>query len=439
MSTVQRKLEVQVLSAARSSREQMKLAIKQLNGYVFSDAALQWIWDNGKKAWTKGELFRFGSLEGQARTEPEAHQEVILEAVLEVFKTTPTPTIGTDIDSLQHYHRNDALAKGMDRATKAMIRGDLDGAQQIMARSAQQASKSSGIEVVPIIDFNDWDGLDANAGIRTGLVTYDEVSMGGPSRGDLGIIFGVTGMGKSILATNFGYNAFKHRKRVLHIDTENGKQECRSRYLARAKRVPSRLLTRRGLTHSVEFEQWAESQRDRVHQHLRLLPIGVDSTTMDDVKGKIQELCDEGWVPDVVIFDTPDQTIWGGSMDNMGAVAMKRYETCKGWAQHFNVAMWVVTQAKQEAEGKIATNKHVAWGYDKMRLADSVITINPGLDDKGQPLPEKMMGNKRSAFVSKARKYTGRFIVPLTTDFATAYIAEDLDGDSAEEREGEVE
>lgn len=444
MSTVQRKLEVQLLAAARTSRDSMKLIAKQLNGYQFSDPSLQWIWENAKKSWSKGEHARFGSLEGQARAEPEEYQDAILEVLVEVWKAEPSSTIQTDIETLNGYQRNDELSKGIDRATKALIRGDLDGAASILGRSAAAGSKTNGLQIEHIIDFEDWGNELTNYGIRTGLQTYDEVTMGGPARGDMNVIFGVTGMGKSILATNFGYNAFKHNHRALHIDTENGKPECRSRYVARAKRVPTKMLSRRGLNYSEEFHEWARAQQERIHKHLRLLPIGVDMTSMEEVKAAIQEQADDGWVPDVVIFDTPDQTAWKGSMDNMGAIAMKRYETVKGWAQHFNAVFWVVTQAKQDAEGKIATNKNVAWGYDKMRLADSVITINPGLDEKGHPLPERIMGNKRSAFVSKARKSAGRFIIPLTTDFATAYIAEDLDrqvptGDDAGAVEGEVD
>lgn len=427
--SVQRGLEIGVIAAALKSRQRMTEVVKKLNGYQFSDQVLGWIWEKARASHTKGELIGLTSLEGLALTEPENVQDTIMEGLVEVWKAKPSNAPLTDIDVLNNYHRQDALVQGMDRATKALARGDVDGAGALLGRLASDTAPPSELEVKSVLDFDDWNEADSIRGIETGLRTYDEITMGGPRPGDVGLIFGVTGMGKSILATNFGYSAFKHRRRTLHIDSENGLQETRVRYVARATRHPSRALTRRGLNYSDDFRRWAENNTKRIHDYLRILHIGVDQATMPEVETKIAELTADGWNPEQIIFDSPDHVVWKGSMDNAGMVAKSQYAAVKSIGQRYGAVIWAVTQAKQEAEGKIATNKHAAWGYDKSRLADSVLTINPGLDEKGRPMSEKEMGDSRCLFVSKARKTSGRFIIPLTTDFATAYITEQLEGD----------
>lgn len=426
----QRDLEVSILAGALRVKGAMTVATKLLNGYEFSDDGLGWIWQHARTAQSKGESLRLESLEAKALAEPDNVQDAITEVIIEVWKAKPSPSPKTDIETLKTYHRQDSIVKAMDRATKAVARGDVDGAGAMLARAGSEATATdNGLEVKAVLDFDEWNEASAGSGIETGLRTFDEITMGGPRAGDVGIIMGVTGMGKSQLGTNFGYNAFKRRRRVLHIDSENGIQETRVRYIARATRLPARALTRRGLDYSPDFKLWASRNNKRIHDYLRILHIGVEQASMDEVEAKIAELCQDGWAPELIIFDTPDHVVWSGSMDNAGLIAKAQYTKVKSLAQRYNAVMWAIIQAKAEAEGKIATNKHTAWGYDKVRLADIMLTINPGLDDNGNPLSEKEMGDRRCLFVSKARKSSARFIIPLTTDFATAYITEELAGD----------
>lgn len=427
---VQRDLELSILAGVLRVKGGMATTSKLLNGYQFSDDGLAWIWQHAKTAHAKGESLRLESLEGKALAEPEKVQDAIIEVILEVWKAKPSPTPKTDIDTLKTYHKQDSLVKAMDRAAKAVNRGDVDGAGALLARAGSEATATdSGLEVKAVLDFDEWNEASAGLGIETGLRTFDEITLGGPRPGDVGIIMGVTGMGKSELCLNFGYNGFKHKRRVLHIDSENGLQETRVRYIARATRLPARALTRRGLDYSQDFKAWATRNHKRIHDYLRILHIGVEQASMDEVEAKIASLCADGWAPEMIMFDSPDHVVWSGSMDNAGMIAKTQYAKVKSLGQRYNAVMWATIQAQAAAEGKIATNKHAAWGYDKARLADIVFSINPGLDENGNPLSEKEMGDKRCLFVSKARKSPARFIIPLKTDFATAYITEELDGD----------
>ena len=426
MSNHQRTLEISLLAAAKASRQDGEKIAKALNGYKFTQQTHTWIWEGMRAIQTKGEPVRLASMRAMVRTEAVNAHEPLDESLLEIWQAKPSESPLIDAATLCKFQRSDKIAKGMDRAVKAHLAGDLDGTSQILETLANDTRETSNLSFSSLIDFDEWDKpQEAHAGILTGIRTYDDVTMGGVNRGDLGVIFGNTNMGKSLLVVNIGYAAIKHGKRVLHIDSENGIDLVKWRYIARIIRKPTNLLKRRQGRGVDGFREWAERHQARFNDSIRFCNIGVDQTPLEELDARIFSEIADGWQPDVIIFDTPDQCVLKTQLDNAGMIAKIQYSKCKSIVQRANAAGWTVTQAKAESEGKIATNKNVAWGYDKARLATTVLTINPGLDDQGNPLSERSMGTKRSLFVAKARNAQARFVLPLRTDFATAYIAED--------------
>jgi KaiC/GvpD/RAD55 family RecA-like ATPase len=426
MSEHQRILEVQMLSYARRTRAAMELAVKELEQYEFTEQVLRWIWEKFRSGWKKGELPRIEHINAQINIEPLEAHEPLMEAVLEVWKAAPSTSPLSDCSLLRHYHRHDRMTRGMDKAVKAMSRGDLDNARDVMAALAQETSTAMGLKVETLLDLEDWDRpAEGYGGIPTGIATYDEVTLGGANRGDLGVVLGNTGMGKSLLVTNIGWTGIKHNLRVLHLDSENGMDRVKARYISRALRVPSNPLLRRRISDDVRA--WMQRQSERINSLLKLVNIMVDTTSLDELDAKIFEIISTGWKPDIIITDSPDHCVVASKSDNAGMIAQMKYARMKSIAQRADAVHWTVTQAKAESEGKIVTNKHIAWGYDKARLADHILTINPGLDEHGNPLNERAMGNKRSLFVAKARGSPARFILPLVTDLATSYITEGTD------------
>lgn len=427
MSNHQRALEISLLAAVKRSRQDGEKIAKALNGYKFTQQTLTWIWEGMRAIQAKGEPVRLVSMRAMVRTEAVTAHGPLDEALLGVWQATPSESPLIDAATLSKMSRADKLAKGMDRAVKAHLAGDLDGTSQILENLAQDTRETSNLAFSPLIDFDEWDKpLEHSAGILTGIRTYDEVTSGGVNRGDLGVIFGNTNMGKSLLVVNIGYAAMKYGKRVLHIDSENGIELVKWRYIARILRKPTNTLLRRQGRGVEGFREWAERHQQRFHDSIRFCNIGVDQTPLEELDARIFSEIADGWPPDVIIFDTPDQCVLKQQLDNAGMIAKIQYTKCKSIVQRANAAGWTVTQAKAESEGKIATNKNVAWGYDKARLATTVLTINPGLDEHGNPLGERSMGARRSLFVAKARNAQARFVLPLRTDFATAYIAEDI-------------
>lgn len=403
-----------------------------LGNYGFSESTLEWVWGHFKAIHKRGEPPRNETLIGLLCCEAEAAQEPLKEALKDISSTRPSASPQSDCDTLRKLFAQDQLALGMDRAGKSLAVGDMDGAKEQLSKLVRETSTGSGgVKALDLIDWADWFSVPTSVeGIPTGIKRLDEELMGGISKQEMGIIFGNTNMGKSIMCNNFGYAAFKHQFKVLHIDSENGADTVRCRYVARMTNQPTKALQRRRLQSTDWMLSWARKNKDRLDGILRIMPIGVGQTTRQEVEESVDTIIASGFKPDLVLFDSVDH-IAIEEADNI-ALQMKRlYEWCKGWFQKLDVAGWVVTQAGKESEGKIATNRNMAWGYDKGRIADINLSINPPLDEKGRTLPEHKMGSGRSMYVAKCRSGDSRFMLKLKTDFPVASIQQDLDEQDA--------
>lgn len=80
------------------------------------------------------------AIEAQIGAEPEPVQQRLLETVAEIWAAESSTTPETDCETLRAYHRQDALVKNVDRAVKAITRGDIDGAECILASAAAARS-----------------------------------------------------------------------------------------------------------------------------------------------------------------------------------------------------------------------------------------------------------------------------------------------------------
>lgn len=424
----QRILEVQVLSAAWRDKDAREIIVKNLSTYEFQSETLTWIWNTLLDIHKRGEQPRADSVMAMVCAAHPLVKPQLYEDFLEVVRSEHSTSPKTDCGILLKYQAHHRLVQGMDRASKTMISGDVDGARDVLSKAVNDTSTTdaTGLKPVSLIDWDEWNRQPVRVkGIPLGIKDLDDELMGGASRGELVLTFGTTGMGKSILGINVGHSALKHRFKVLHIDSENGDDLVRCRYVARLLNLKTKALQRRMLQNQPWIHEWAQANKERLDRQLRIMGIGVGQSKLPEVKAQINNLVSDGFVPDLVVFDSPDHILMD-SGDNVALVYKLLYEQLKGMAQEFNAVVFAVTQAGKEAEGKIATSKNIAWGYDKARIADIILTINPPVTKQGTTLAESKMGDNRSLYVAKVRSSASRFLIRMKASFQVAKLQQDL-------------
>lgn len=265
----------------------------------------------------------------------------------------------------------------------------------------------------------------------TGLDKLDRI-VGGLGRGELGIFKGVAGVGKSMVTVNLSRGGLRYGWNILVLDTENGETITRSRHIARLTGIPADRIEEQKLTtdQRERLESWLYRNYDRLSSQLRLAYLGMNESTLADVDAAIVRAVNEGFTPDLIVFDSPDHLRLGGSngkfdASNRWAFFSELYKDLAARAKRYNVAMWVTNQAGNAAEGKIATTKHNRDSQDKDNMASLVISINrmPGAEEADPG---------RCLYVSKARNKPAMFRIDLETDAERMLLRAPFDDFGAE-------
>lgn len=400
-----RDIEIGVLSSVLRSKTPKKI-VGALNGYTFTDPAFQWLVEQVRTAVTLGERPRVETLVASADTLPGDQSEILLEALAEIGKAKPTKSPLSDCEVLADYHEREKLTKAADRAVQALGHGDHDQARKIMGRAGQDSARNS-LQPQSMLDFDEWDEPDRVKGISTGFNFLNEKLQGGFTRGDLVLLFGETGLGKSTLAVNFGVAAMAKRYRVLHIDSENTIEVVRCRYLSRLTQRPFLGLLRRYEQQDPRLKEWAVKNKERFDSLLKISDMEVAVTSLDQLKAMVEGMIGDDWRPDVIVIDQPDHIGVDSGQDNLAIATRRTWELMRGWAADLNAVIIAVTQAK-DAKGRIAGISNVAWGADKIRNATIALSINEGMGED----PEA----ERRIFAAKVRTGPARFTVYVTAD-----------------------
>lgn len=384
-----------------------------MGGYKWTKKEHSWIWKEMLRQYEdSGQPPSLDTIATVAMALPKGPAAVISDVLLGLFNIEIDPNPKSLATTLKKRH---AKIRAMDTITRVASAFDAGKDEAALKTLAREFSGGVSIErpeakaLVPQKLIR----VPHTERIATGLYQVDE-EVGGLARGELGIMMGVTNVGKSAASVTLGHSATAQHLKALQIDTENGELTTTTRYLSRFTGIPHKTIENNRLSPSQQerLDTWLARRHANLAAHLQVLYLGLMQSTLADVEAAWSELEGRGFVPDVVIFDSPDHLVMD---DKMGSSRWERfaelYNRLAGMAQKHNVALWVMTQADlRRAEGKIATVAHTVDSQQKMRVASVVLTLNmiPGDDDP----------DKRCIYIAKHRARKARVRVDLATDLA---------------------
>jgi KaiC/GvpD/RAD55 family RecA-like ATPase len=304
----------------------------------------------------------------------------------------------------------------MERASESFERGDDKAALETMDKMLRSKVARPGISVKPMFPKR-FRVVKPLPRVPTGLWRLDNV-IGGAQRKEVNYIIGATGVGKSAVCTTFAHSAIKSGHRVLYIDTENGEKVVQSRFYSRMTYIPYDLIEQDMLgPESLEFLQvWLDRNSERLADRFRFAELGSGVATMAQVEAVIMEQKELGFIPDVVLFDSPDHLMMDGEAQRWEKFAEVANQL-KGVTERTDVAMWATSQAGGEnIESKIATTAHGADTKQKVRNAAIVLSINHRIDPKTlRPVAD---ANARDLYIAKNRNGPGKYLIPLLCDLS---------------------
>jgi hypothetical protein len=308
---------------------------------------------------------------------------------------------------------------GVDNLSKRGDRSDARAIDELAQQVGEAPAIAAGASRLGLDSIPEFTRQAMRARSLTGISELDLALRGGMPCGSLGTFLGNTGAGKSMsLLQAAAINALTGK--VVHVLTgELSVKDWEIRLLAHLFAVPINAIreeprTRIALQERIEeLASWFDTS---VRIYTSWFSPKSDSPrsiaqAVDDMEQK------EGDRVDVVIVDYADKLRPNKSVhkDDKGYLACGDvYESLRLYAEETKRWVWTATQATREKKRKVLEVEDMSDSFEKARVADLIVTINP------EPLDRTQI----KWGVPKFRHGEDHLLLgPLPSDYACARVA----------------
>ena len=203
----------------------------------------------------------------------------------------------------------------------------------------------------------------------------NELIQGGLGNGDLGLIFGNPGGGKSWTLVALGGHAVKLGYNVIHYTLELSESYTGRRYDAFFTNVPVDKL-------ETNKEKVTDTIPD-IPGELIIKEYPMGKTTISTIESHINKVKTLGIEPDLIIIDYIDLlSTKKKTADRKGEID-DIYTSTKGLARELNIPIWSVSQVNRAgAKDNVIEGDKAAGSYDKMMITDLSISLSRKKEDK---------------------------------------------------------
>lgn len=199
---------------------------------------------------------------------------------------------------------------------------------------------------------------------------------GGAGKGDLGIVMGSPGGGKSWMMVAIAGHALQLGKTVFYYTLELSEIYVARRFDAYLSGINSKEV--------INHKERVKSIIDKIKGNIYIKEYGPYGASIQTIKGHIQQVKDQtNHSPDIIIIDyldylrptvTPKEERTG--LDDV-------YRGAKALARELNIPVITPSQVnRQGANDNIIEGDKVAGSYHKLMIADFICTLARSKDDK---------------------------------------------------------
>ena len=307
------------------------------------------------------------------KVENEVLQVSIREQLREAYKA--------DIDDLTYvqeefsaFCKNQQLKKALLNSVDLLKAGDYESIKY-MIESAMKAGQDKNIGHEYSKDIESRYREDHRTIVPSPWGPINELIQGGLGNGDLGLIFGNPGGGKSWTLVALGGHAVKLGYNVIHYTLELSESYTGRRYDAFFTNVPVDKL-------ETNKEKVTDTIPD-IPGELIIKEYPMGKTTISTIESHINKVKTLGIEPDLIIIDYIDLlSTKKKTADRKGEID-DIYTSTKGLARELNIPIWSVSQVNRAgAKDNVIEGDKAAGSYDKMMITDLSISLSRKKEDK---------------------------------------------------------
>ena len=287
--------QVKILSSLLKHKEFLQTINDVVEPEMFDSPASQWIVKEILRYYYK--YHTTPSLEFLQIEVKKIDNEVLKVSVAEQLKES-LKTVNEDRDFIEQefsgFCKNQQLKKALLSSVDLLSKGQFEDIRTIIDRALKAGSdKNIGHEYLQDIEQRYRE--DDRKAVATPWKNISEHLMGGLGRGDLGIIFGGPGSGKSWFLVNLGAEAVKNGLTVNHYTLELSDIYTGKRY--------DSVFTGIGFKEIHLHREKVEETVSNLPGRLTIAEFPMGKTTVSTIESHIRKCTDMGHKPDLIIID----------------------------------------------------------------------------------------------------------------------------------------
>lgn len=340
--------------------------------------------DNPSHKWIVEEILRYyykynatpslDSLQVEVKKiENEVLRVSVIEQLKEAYKASNEDREYVE-QEFANFCKNQQLKKALLSSVELLQSGQYDDIRYLID-TALRAGQDRNIGHEYEKDVETRYREEERGAIATPWTHVNELLMGGLGRGDLGIIFGNPGGGKSWMLINLGAAAAASGYNVCHYTLELSEDYVGKRYDA--------LFTGVSVQEVSKHRSEVEDALKKLKGKLIIKEFAMGKTGISSIETHIQKCKDLGHPPDLIIIDYVDLLkSKRKSIDRKDEID-DIYASTKGLARELKVPVWTVSQVNRAgAKDDVIEGDKAAGSYNKMMIADFAISLSRKRLDK---------------------------------------------------------
>jgi len=368
--------QIKVIGALLTQRLFLLNIFDSLDAEYFENSAHKWIIDyiiTYFNKWHTNPTIETLSIETK-KIENEVLRLSITECLREAYSLVEASDLKWVEGEFANFCRNQQIKKAISNSVSLLEIGDYDGIKQLM-NNALKAGEEKNIGHEYDKDIESRYREDDRKAVPFPWPVFNSLTQGGYGSGDLVLIFGNPKGGKSWAVAAMGAYAATLGYNVLHYSLELGAGYVGKRYDAIFTGIPVDKLD--------ENREKVESVVSNIKGKIIIKEYPPRTATFDTIESHLQQLEHQNeFKPDLIIIDYLDYVKTRSRVDRKSEID-DVYVHAKRLAKQLEIPIISPSQANRTgAKENILESSHAAGSYDKIMIADILISLARGRKDR---------------------------------------------------------
>ena len=341
----------------------------------FDNQSLQWIVQQTLKYFDK--YHTSPTLEALQIEVKKLDNEILKTAVIEHLRES-FKIDNNDVDYVReefsNFCKNQQLKSALMTSVELLQTGMYDDIRTIIDNALKSGmDKNIGHEYSK--DVESRYRPDAREIVPTPWEDINKLLMGGLGGGDLGLVFGGPGGGKSWMMVAVAGTAVRLGYNVVYYTLELGEVYVGKRFDAFFANEPVNQIHL--------HRKKVENEINKLEGKLVVKEFSMGKATVQTLEAHIQKLKDMDIAPDLIIIDYIDLLRSPKRSADRKDEIDDVYVAVKGLARDINIPIWSVSQVNRSgAQDDIIQGDKAAGSYDKIMISDFCMSLSRKKEDK---------------------------------------------------------